>query len=261
MNEMIVSNKDTIDSQMLLQMVNEARKLCGEPSVRNNKFVEKILDELEGETYTKSAGHKNGAEIEIITMTYKQAMRVAARESKAVRRSLIDQLEELQQKALAAPKQEAPLIPGTPEHFAACYRAYFGDPVLNLPEQQQHTEPVPALPPHRACPATKISFARMEPYISNANLRKELLEKFGLEGELFDPGCVKGTNTPAKPYTVYNKDEVMAVLKAVQVLGKKQGGKVLGRKFLMKVEIPPTAYDCRDFDEAYKLLQLLEEEE
>ncbi len=30
-------------------------------------------------------------------MTYKQALRVAARESKAVRRSLIDKLEELQQ--------------------------------------------------------------------------------------------------------------------------------------------------------------------
>ncbi|EFD6742126.1 hypothetical protein CPO19_005237, partial [Escherichia coli] len=46
----------TIDSQMLLKMVNEARKLCGEPSVRNNKFIEKIEDELEGETYTKSVG-------------------------------------------------------------------------------------------------------------------------------------------------------------------------------------------------------------
>ncbi len=33
----------------------------------------------------------------VITMTFKQALRVAARESKAVRRSLIDKLEELQQ--------------------------------------------------------------------------------------------------------------------------------------------------------------------
>ncbi len=33
----------------------------------------------------------------VITMTYKQALRVAARKSKAVRRSLIDKLEELQQ--------------------------------------------------------------------------------------------------------------------------------------------------------------------
>lgn len=85
-----------IDSQYLLGMVNEARKQCGEPPVRNNKFIEKIADELEGETYTKSVGRKNGADIEIITMSIKQALRVAARESKAVRRSLVDKLEDMQ---------------------------------------------------------------------------------------------------------------------------------------------------------------------
>ncbi|MDS0612364.1 phage antirepressor KilAC domain-containing protein [Escherichia coli] len=99
----IPNTGDTIDSQTLLKMVNEARKLCGEPLVRNNKFIEKVVDELEGETYTKSVGRKNGANIDIITMTFKQALRVAARESKAVRRSLIDKLEELQQVSAASP--------------------------------------------------------------------------------------------------------------------------------------------------------------
>ncbi|EIG7854891.1 phage antirepressor KilAC domain-containing protein [Escherichia coli] len=99
----IPNTGDTIDSQTLLKMVNEARKLCGEPLVRNNKFIEKVVDELEGETYTKSVGRKNGANIDIITMTFKQALRVAARESKAVRRSLIDKLEELQQANSPAP--------------------------------------------------------------------------------------------------------------------------------------------------------------
>ncbi|WP_172658412.1 phage antirepressor KilAC domain-containing protein, partial [Escherichia coli] len=96
----ISNTGDTIDSQTLLKMVNEARKLCGEPEVRNNKFIEKILDELEGEDgYTKSATVPpgGGTPMVVITMTYKQALRVAARESKAVRRSLIDKLEELQQ--------------------------------------------------------------------------------------------------------------------------------------------------------------------
>ncbi|EFC2887088.1 phage antirepressor Ant, partial [Escherichia coli] len=50
-----------------------------------------------------SVGRKNGANIDIITMTFKQALRVAARESKAVRRSLIDKLEELQQASTASP--------------------------------------------------------------------------------------------------------------------------------------------------------------
>lgn len=88
------SNSETIDSQQLLVMVNETRKEHGEPPIRNNKFIEKIVDELDGETYTKSVGQKNGADIEIIQMTLKQALRVAARESKAVRRSLIDKLEQ-----------------------------------------------------------------------------------------------------------------------------------------------------------------------
>lgn len=79
----VISNTgDTIDSQTLLKMVNEARKLCGEPEVRNNKFIKKILDELEGEDgYTKSATVPpgGGTPMVVITMTYKQALRVAAR--------------------------------------------------------------------------------------------------------------------------------------------------------------------------------------
>ncbi|MEX9615270.1 phage antirepressor KilAC domain-containing protein [Escherichia coli] len=101
----VISNTgDTIDSLTLLKMVNEARKFCGEPEVRNNKFIEKILDELDGEHYTKSVVEKmNKTSMLVITMTFKQALRVAARESKAVRRSLIDKLEELQQTNSPAP--------------------------------------------------------------------------------------------------------------------------------------------------------------
>ena len=78
----------TIDSQYLLDMVNAARKQCGEPEVRNNKFIEKVVDELEGEFYTKSvkpSGANGGRPVEVIEMTIKQALRVAACESKAVR--------------------------------------------------------------------------------------------------------------------------------------------------------------------------------
>lgn len=92
-----VVTEKTINSQSLLEMVNGARKTCGEPAVRNNKFIEKVIDELDGETYTKSVGRKNGADIDVITMSIKQALRVAARESKAVRRSLVDKLEAMSQ--------------------------------------------------------------------------------------------------------------------------------------------------------------------
>ncbi|HIB1551500.1 TPA: hypothetical protein ACWV58_002721 [Salmonella enterica subsp. enterica serovar Muenchen] len=90
-----MSSEKTINSQELLAMVNEARRQCGENSIRNNVFIERIKDELEGETYKIFVGQKNGTEIEIIDMLFKQALRVAARESKAVRRTLVDQLEDM----------------------------------------------------------------------------------------------------------------------------------------------------------------------
>nr|DAP79642.1 MAG TPA: KilAC domain protein [Caudoviricetes sp.] len=104
MNELITTQHDeTINSQTLLKMVNEARRLCGEKPVRNNDFIAKVKDELDGEAYeifvTPMDKTKGGADQVTIVMSYKQAMRVAARESKAVRRSLIDQLETMRQSA------------------------------------------------------------------------------------------------------------------------------------------------------------------
>lgn len=89
----------TIDSQYLLEMVNNARKDCGEKVVRNNDFIDRIKDELEGEfyeTFVKPSGKAGGRPTEVIGMSIKQALRVAARESKAVRRSLVDKLEDMQ---------------------------------------------------------------------------------------------------------------------------------------------------------------------
>ncbi|EGY3950779.1 hypothetical protein JII93_005119, partial [Escherichia coli] len=67
----------TIDSQMLLKMVNEARKLCGEKPVRNNDFIARVKDELDGEYYEIFVVQKlNNTTSETISMTYKQALRV-----------------------------------------------------------------------------------------------------------------------------------------------------------------------------------------
>ncbi|EMV1521098.1 phage antirepressor KilAC domain-containing protein [Salmonella enterica subsp. enterica serovar Newport] len=121
--------QDGIDSQQLLKMVNEARKLFGENPVRNNDFIARIKDELEGETYENFVGRKNGANIDIVTMSYKQALRVAARESKAVRRSLIDKLEALQQKHSPSP------VPAIPQSLPEALRL-----AAELAEQKQQLE-------------------------------------------------------------------------------------------------------------------------
>ncbi|HBU7546927.1 TPA: phage antirepressor KilAC domain-containing protein [Klebsiella aerogenes] len=146
------SSADSIDSQQLLKLVNEARKLYGEPAVRNNKFIEKILDELDGEDgYTKGATvpQRGGTPMVVITMTYKQALRIAARESKAVRRSLIDKLEELQQALQPSP------TPAIPQSLPEALRL-----AADLAEQKQQLEQQLTLA------APKVDFADR---ISNAN--------------------------------------------------------------------------------------------
>ncbi|EAO9557849.1 phage antirepressor Ant [Salmonella enterica] len=122
--------QDGIDSQQLLKMVNETRKLCGEPDIRNNKFIEKVLDELDGEHYTKSVVQRlNNTTMTVVKMSYKQALRVAARESKAVRRSLIDKLEALQQKHSPSP------VPAIPQSLPEALRL-----AAELAEQKQQLE-------------------------------------------------------------------------------------------------------------------------
>ncbi|ECR5030666.1 phage antirepressor Ant [Salmonella enterica] len=122
-----------IDSQQLLKMVNDARKLCAEKPVRNNDFIARIRDELDGEGYeifvTPMDQVKGGANQTVIVMSHKQALRVAARESKAVRRSLIDKLEELQQREQPSP------TPAIPQSLPEALRL-----AAELAEQKQHLE-------------------------------------------------------------------------------------------------------------------------
>lgn len=92
-----VTNK-VIDTQKLLSMINMARKSCDENQIRNNVLIERVKDELDGEFYkifVKPSGESGGRPTEVIEMEIKQALRVAARESKAVRRVLVDKLESM----------------------------------------------------------------------------------------------------------------------------------------------------------------------
>lgn len=92
--QLLTTQEQTIDSDALLEMVNETRKECGEKPIRNNDFVARIKDELEGEYYeTFVVQNANNTTSEKAVMQLKQALRVAARESKSVRRSLVDKLE------------------------------------------------------------------------------------------------------------------------------------------------------------------------
>lgn len=137
--QLLSSTEKSITSQQLLVMVNEARSLCGEKAVRNNDFVARVKDELEGEHYETFVVQKsNDTQSENITMSMKQALRVAARESKAVRRSLVDKLEDMQ----------AAAVPALPTSFAEALRL-----AADLEEQKQQ------LTAQIAADAPKVDFA------------------------------------------------------------------------------------------------------
>ncbi len=108
--------------------------------VRNNKFLEKIEDELEGEFYTKSAkpsGSSGGRPIDVIGMTIKQALRVAARESKAVRRSLVDKLEAMHEAHITSGKS----VTGLVEYRKARTLKMTVEAVTNLFDLMPHLAP------------------------------------------------------------------------------------------------------------------------
>lgn len=85
-----------MSSDSLLEIINSARAEAGEPGIRRNKFSEKIEDELEGEHYTKRVVQNlNKTESAIYELTRDQCMLVSMRESKAVRRSVLEKINTL----------------------------------------------------------------------------------------------------------------------------------------------------------------------
>ena len=91
----------TMLSTDLLKIINAERKSNNEPIVRLNKFNEKIEDELDGENYTKSVVQNfNNTESIIYQLTRDQVILLSMRESKAVRRSVLNKLKAIDNKAL-----------------------------------------------------------------------------------------------------------------------------------------------------------------
>ena len=96
----MTSNKasKTMSSLELRQLINDSRAENQEPEIRLNKLNEKIADELEGQHYPKSVvKNPNGTESEIYHLTREQCTLVGMRESKAVRRSVLQKLKEVEQ--------------------------------------------------------------------------------------------------------------------------------------------------------------------
>jgi len=88
-----VNSSDLIETDELLLIINQARIEHGEKPVRNNDFIPRVKDELEGEYYeTFVVQNPNGTQSEQLRISNDQAVLVGMRESKAVRRSVLAKL-------------------------------------------------------------------------------------------------------------------------------------------------------------------------
>lgn len=77
----------------LLEIINKARVQHGEAEVRRNQLHERIADELDGTNYkTFVVTNSNGTQSMACELTHDQCMLVAMRESKAVRRNVLEKL-------------------------------------------------------------------------------------------------------------------------------------------------------------------------
>ena len=183
---------------------------------------------------------------------------------------LVDRWMELEEqiKQLEAPQQQTQLIPGTPEHFAACYRAYFGEPVLpSLTAQQQHTEPVAIAAPQREhfpvpCDMITISEVR-EKYFNNKDVLMQLIVSFGVRSKLHHYGYTPDLSAPMADGLIYDRRQLLAILAALRATSHliKHGGKFLanpalpGMRFTFKRV--PTLHDGITADDITSAVEVL----
>lgn len=103
----------TMSSRDLLELVNNARLQHGEKAVRLNDFNARIVDELDGSHYEKNVvQNSNNTESFFYTLNQDQCLLVAMRESKGVRRTVLEKLKTLN----ASPV--TPTLPRTPTDLA-----------------------------------------------------------------------------------------------------------------------------------------------
>jgi len=112
MKNLIVTTS-TMSSRDLLELVNNARLQHGEKAICLNDFNARIVDELDGFHYEKNVVQNlNNTESFFYTLNQDQCLLVAMRESKGVRRTVLEKLKTLN----ASPV--APMPPRTPTDLA-----------------------------------------------------------------------------------------------------------------------------------------------
>ncbi len=91
-------------SSNLHELVNKARVAAGEKPVRHNDFVARCRDELDGEHYESFVvQNSNKTETEYLKLNEDQCKLVAMRESKSVRRAVLEELKRIHPESPSLP--------------------------------------------------------------------------------------------------------------------------------------------------------------
>ena len=105
MNLLQSIQQQKMSSADLLKLVNQARKDFGEKPVRLNDFNNRIKDELSDDNYeTFVVQNTNKTSSILFNLTIDQCMLVSMRESKSVRRFVLEKIRELELKLLTKEK-------------------------------------------------------------------------------------------------------------------------------------------------------------
>lgn len=275
MTEMLVVNEARMTSSEIAELVGKRHdnvKRTIETLVKNGVIQSPQIEEIENK---QSLGPRRFSNAYIFEgeQGKRDSIVVVAQLCPEFTARLVDRWMELEEqiKQLAAP-QQTQLIPGTPEHFAACYRAYFGEPVLpSLTAQQQHTEPVAIAAPQREhfpVPRDMITISEVrEKYFNNKDVLMHLIVSFGVRSKLHHYGYTPDLSAPMADGLIYDRRQLLAILAALRATSYfiKHGGKFLanpalpGMKFTFKRV--PTLRDgitADDITSAVEVLLLME---
>lgn len=95
-------SQQIMNSKELLELINQVRAQFREPQLRLNSFNLKIEDELEGENYTKNVVRNfNNTESTVYELTIEQCTLIGMRESKAVRKNVLEIIKQKGRKELS----------------------------------------------------------------------------------------------------------------------------------------------------------------
>ncbi|HAX7258658.1 TPA: hypothetical protein JTP28_000916, partial [Escherichia coli] len=108
--EISIINLDQLVSmssyEFLTKVINPARVEAGENPIRNNDFVSRIEDELDGQNVAYEIFVSYGKDVKSYALSTDQLLLVGMRESKAVRRKVLAYIRQKEQEVLELQAQQ-----------------------------------------------------------------------------------------------------------------------------------------------------------